>query len=108
LVVEKFNPYKIKLKQIEKNYELIKKIGFEHRGDKHLSNQQRLRRNLAIYRLYKYCNLSPTEIATQMLVSKGIIKNIIGNIFELLCLNDNSCVFKKILNQNRGEINEGL
>lgn len=67
--------------QIEKNLDIAK------------SAKQKYRRDLAVYRLYRYCNLSPEEIS-QDYGTVTTIKRIIGEVFGALCISDKACPFK--------------
>lgn len=79
---------------IERNVDIISKTINALHGT-HL-----LRRHFAIYRLYRYCGLSPEEIQ-RILLERGIsttvqtLKKVIGETFGIICLSDKSCPFKK-------------
>ena len=89
--------------QIDKNKHIIDLIGFKKgRTTDCLS----LRRDLAIYRLYKYCDYSPKMIASETNRRKELINRIIGDTFKKLCLSDNSCVFRDILSGKKEEEND--
>jgi len=59
------------------------------------TTRDRLRCDLAIYRLYRYCDWSPHKISDLTLFSKTQIQRIIGEVFKMLCLSDGKCVFRK-------------
>ncbi|MDH7478078.1 MAG: hypothetical protein QHH17_06835 [Candidatus Bathyarchaeota archaeon] len=66
------------------------------RGQKPTKLQVR-RKNFAIYRLYRYCDMSPEQIANATGKQPWYIQYIIGQVFKELCLKDRACAFKKIL-----------
>jgi len=53
-----------------------------------------LRRDLAIYRLYRYCDVSPKEIAKFLKKKDTWVRERIGKIFKMLCLADKQCLFR--------------
>lgn len=57
------------------------------------------RRNFAIYRLYRYCNLSPREISEVINCRKSTVERIIGRVFKENCAKDQKCPFKKFFIQ---------
>ena len=57
----------------------------------------RFRRMFAIYRLYKYLNVSPKYISWRLNVSSNSINKIIGGAFRRICLTSDSCMFKEFL-----------
>jgi hypothetical protein len=79
--------------QIEKNVDIIK---FVHTQDKP-TKQQRMRKKIAVYRLYKNCNLTPKQIVEKTQMNITTVQNIIGKVFAVLCFNDDKCVFKPML-----------
>lgn len=63
------------------------------------SQSSSLRKKLAIYRLYKYANLSSEEIARLTDQDETYVREIISDMFVALCLPDKKCVFRKILKE---------
>jgi len=53
------------------------------------------RKYFAIYRLYRYHNMSPKQIAHISSYEEHKIRDIIGLIFAELCKKDRKCVFRK-------------
>lgn len=80
--------------QINQNIIIIKELGTRAKG------RNKLRFKLAIYRLYRYCDFSPKEIARRIYspkchLTEDRIRYIIGDVFKMLCQSDFSCVFRK-------------
>lgn len=53
------------------------------------------RKYLAIYRLYRYHNMTPKQIAYHASCPEDMVRKIIGLIFSELCRRDKKCVFRK-------------
>lgn len=64
---------------------------------KRLVGAKRKRLIFAIFRLYKYCDLSPNQIAQKTHLSYARVTGYIGEAFRSECLQDDSCVFKPLL-----------
>jgi len=82
-----------------------------------IHNHRSRRRKYAIYRLYRYCNLSPQEIVALLQDDFAFwngkvwpcdrnrhfynqltyIRKCIGQVFSELCIKDQKCVFRKFL-----------
>lgn len=84
--------------QAKKNLDLIlslQKIGLK--GTRWNISKQILvfRRDLAIYRLYRTCNMSP-QIISSILSRKDStrVKDTIGDVYRILCLSDEGCIFR--------------
>jgi hypothetical protein len=88
--------------QIEKNLHII------------LKTKDDFRSSLAIYRLYRYCGLSPNLIADLLFllnwcrvvstlpeVARQYIKDTIGDVFKWLCLSDSQYIFRDILTPSK-------
>jgi hypothetical protein len=67
---------------IDKNFELIEKCKSSHDSISYL------RKIFAIYRLYRYCNLSVAELASRSKIDSPRLKNYIGEAFILQCSAD--------------------
>jgi len=93
---------------IYRHQELNKAILEKFRG-KRLKNSSidNLRRNLAIYRLYQYCDVPIRLIRAYAGLSASRIRDIIGSTFRLLCMSDTSCIFRPLFFelQNKGRRN---
>jgi len=77
--------------QRKQNLGIIKKVGLRN-----------FRAKLAIYRLYRYCDLSPHWISVAIenigvQTKENRIRDIVGEVFKALCVVDDKCVFKKLL-----------
>ena len=81
--------------QIRRNYELITRLNHE-RDPVSLA-----RRNLAIYRLYRYCDKTPKEIAREIHGEESSIRRVIGETFKMLCVSDASCIFKDVFSGSK-------
>ena len=62
------------------------------------------RRHLAIYRIYRYLDEPPQNIASRLgwFDKRGYgqadrVRKIIGRVFSVLCVSDEKCVFKELL-----------
>jgi len=89
--------YKQYVKQQKKmNYQIIHQL----RDLPRPHSLNKLRRDLAIYRLYRYCDEPPLLIAAKMELAEQTIKQTIGSTFKLLCLTDNQCIFKPFFLQH--------
>lgn len=84
----------LRTQQIERSLKII--INTPRRAGKNNIPEIK-RRNFAIYRLYRYCNLSPQKISHLTNFSLDIIKNIIADVFKYLCIADDKCIFKSVL-----------
>lgn len=93
---------------IHRNFEIIINSGWKLGP---IPNRLRF----AIYRLYRYLNVSPKKIATRLewyRKTKGYtqpdhlrVHRIIGTTYRNLCIPDESCVFRKILlGEQNGQI----
>ena len=81
--------------QIQKNIDILIKLNSNFKSGKK-SDLHIMRKHFAVYRLYKLgidCKL----IACFYMHDSCKIRQIIGEIFSYFCLNDNKCVFKKVL-----------
>jgi hypothetical protein len=59
----------------------------------------------AIWRLYRYDNVSPQQIAFFLGESPSSVQQLIGEVFKALCLSDESCTFKKLFDERtHGEV----
>jgi len=63
---------------------------------------ERLRRDLAVYRLNRYCDFSDKKIAEAVGLSVEKVKRIIGSTFRLLCMSDTSCIYRNIFFEDTG------
>jgi len=79
--------------QVEKNLKII--IDLLFRKDK----KSRIRKNMAIYRLYRWLEFTPKEIAEITTISETGIQLMIGSAFKELCLRDKTCIFKKFFSE---------
>lgn len=79
---------------IETNLQIIRFADGKH---------ARLRKHLAIYRLYKYLDCSPKHIADLTDYSEGYIRQVIGEVFKALCLSDKECTFKHFFTHEKSE-----
>jgi hypothetical protein len=80
---------------LEKENELIKKnLIIIKKNLNDTSKIKRKRLEFAIYRLYRYLNLSPKEISNITQIQETRVRAIIGKVFKYLCLTDTSCIFK--------------
>ncbi len=78
--------------QIDININIIQ-TNINFRNDK-----ERFRRNLAIYRLYRLYNFSLFRLRMLTGITHNYqMENNIGETFKWLCINDSSCVFKRLL-----------
>jgi len=59
--------------------------------------RDRTRFIFSIYRLYRYLNLSPSEISFLTKIPVGSVKSSIGQVFRELCSKQTQCVFKEYL-----------
>lgn len=76
-------------------------------------NSKGFRRKLAIYRLYRYLDVSPKNIAYGLgwtVERHGArygdapkVRDIIGEMFKFFCLTDNKCVFRRFLENDEEE-----
>jgi len=87
--------------QIERNLKLIKKL------KKSKKRIDVLRKQFAIYRLYRTCNWGPKEIATRLEMDSFYIQTIIGRVFRNLCLQENTCVFREIFAEGKQRVKNG-
>jgi hypothetical protein len=58
-------------------------------------NIQKFRRNLAVYRLYRYLGFNLHMLSRLTGLKYDAVQRIIGETFKLLCLTDQQCIFKK-------------
>jgi len=80
-------------KQIGFNYCIIRNLNPKRKRGR-LNSISQLRRDLAIYRLYRYQNIPMELLAKICQQNKSYLQNIIGRIFKMLCINDEKCVFR--------------
>jgi len=80
--------------EIIKNIYIIKQTGLLIKNDRKLKHM--VRRAYAIYRLYKYLNISPKYIAWKTKISYYVINRCIGSVFKKECLKSNKCSFKGV------------
>jgi len=80
-------------KQIDLNVKIVMQYSGQYLKRKSMA---RLRRDLAVYRLNRYCDLSDKQIAEKVGLSIGIVGRIVGSTFRLLCMSDESCVYRNI------------
>ena len=76
--------------QTQRNLTIIKNISV-FRGPKY-----KKRRNYAIYRLYRYCDVPVNTIVEVTGLWSGTVKNIIGQVFKSHCLRSSQCVFQTV------------
>jgi len=86
-------------KQIGFNYCIIKNLNNELPKRGRCKPKIRLRRNLAIYRLYRYQNIPMKLLIEISSLSSGSVKRIIGEVFKMLCIADKNCVFRTCLEE---------
>lgn len=68
------------------------------------TQEYRWRRSAAIYRLYRYYDYKPQQLADLLGCSAHSIEKTIGEVFSYLCTHDDSCVFKEVLDgKHRGK-----
>jgi len=80
--------------QVEKNLTILANIKEDR------TQQNLLRRDFAIYRLYRYCDIPTKELSAITGTKEVYIRDIIGRVFKALCQSDEACVFKEILNDS--------
>ena len=85
-------------RQIGLNYCIIRNLN-KKLGKSRGKHRLRFRRNLAIYRLYRYQNIPIKLLMEISSLSRGSIKRIVGEIFKVLCISDEKCVFKTYLEE---------
>ena len=82
-------------KQIGFNYCIIRNLNSKTRGSG--KSMIRLRRNLAIYRLYRYQNIPIKLLIKICQRRREWVMWIIGSVFRMLCMADEKCVLRKYL-----------
>jgi hypothetical protein len=60
-------------------------------------DNSKFRRQLAVYRLFRYFDMQPDEIADLLHAPIGKVKWCIGEAFRQLCIRNDKCVFKNVL-----------
>ena len=89
IVIMSTNPFE---RQVMLNARIIRKVGRSRRDM--LSSR---RHNIAIYRLYRYCNVPLWMLEDVAEIEQSRLQLIIGRVFSTLCLSDDSCIFKRFL-----------
>lgn len=59
-----------------------------------------LRWVMAIWRLYRYLDMSPKEISHRVKMSKTYIRGLVGSVYKHLCLTNKKCVLRDFLIEN--------
>lgn len=72
-------------KQIEKNLKILDSC-----------EKRTMRYCLAIYRLYRYCNYTPKDLAAETDLAEASVRAKIGQTFKILCIEDKTCVFRTV------------
>ena len=82
-------------KQIGFNYCIIRNLNSKIRGKG--KSMLKLRRNLAIYRLYRYQNIPIKLLIKICQRRRERVMCIIGSVFRMFCMADEKCVLRKYL-----------
>ena len=84
-----------KQKQITKNLVIIKECLRQSNA------QNDFRSDIAIFRLYRFCDLRPKEISQLTGLNIDTIQKVIGRTFKGLCLANDNCIFKQYLSSRK-------
>ena len=90
------------LDQVKKNLKLITVLDKGGLRGSFWNDKIRMnvfRRNLAVYRLYRTCNLPPNVVASLTVKSLTKIGQIIGQTYRIMCLADEKCIFRFIFEE---------
>lgn len=83
-------------KQARRNLLIIRKLrkrGVVRKG------LRKTRLDLAVYRLYRYCDWPVERISKKLKIRSDTVHRIIGRVFATLCISDKECVFSSILKE---------
>jgi len=88
-------------KNIKQNLSIIERCTWSKERNNAISTK---RKKFAVYRLYRYLDLSPQEITLRLLdlkiwMKEKVVRKIIGEVFAEECLRSQQCVFKPFLEQ---------
>jgi len=79
--------------QIRKNARILKVVS---------RDREKKRYMFAVWRLYRYENVSPQQIAYFLGQSPSSVQQLIGEVFRMLCFSDKSCIFKDVFRETVG------
>ena len=88
---------------MELKKELVMARAWETRWDKEKEtryNTNLIRRNFAIYRLFKTCDLTVNQIAQLTKYQIHTVGLLVGNCYKALCLSNDKCVLQPFLKAN--------
>jgi len=90
-----------KIRKLEKELNAIKKELQLYDKLTEKSRKNIIRRHYCIYRLYHTYDVTPRQLSNMLEIELHATKNIIGNTFKKICINQKSCFAKKYFSKEK-------